>query len=991
MRIPDLKRRITAILDVSADEIGLGRLEEAHLEKLLEALNHLRVENMQSSRDQISAIQTLLNSEDSVEQGIELLNALDEPEIWEAVCGHFEVSDSGHFVSSKGPAGMGDLLAWIASPFSKEEPRTPLNISEDRKSKNITDWPAGWEAILKNVDRRALTNFPKLDYPYNLHRIPNVHLNSESLPDGGQLRSFRHGPYGSIRDINIFSRSAALEELIAGEVTGKPLNGENFERCPKLRTLEGLFIDFKNIHKLTQIQHWKVFGAIVDAHRDLRGLNLEKGEFLVSIAGCDLRGNNLKKTVFVPKKPIIAESDRHKFGNHQRANPNVSFYGANLRGADFSGSNFSVSPCLMEADFSSCNLSKAKIIDKELQRANLEGANLTQAVLTGSYLNHANLRDANLQKANLCGAVLIGANLKGANLTGAMYDLDTRWPAGFDYTTSGAFGPHAHLRETNLSKANLRRLNLQGVDLSQLKFKTAKMNETNLQGSNLSGAQLKKINMSKAYLKEADLSGADLSGANLQKANLIGANLRGAILTDAKLEGAAYSPETIWPDGVDPSRLKAHCVGPKQNLRGADLQDTDLRGESLKGANLSNANLNGTNLGRVNLMGANLTGAKINDKTFLGHAFYSEDTQWPSGFGPMYLRKDDQYPVGIGDRLIKPMDKNFNGVDLRGVPNLTPSSSWMSSNLQGANLSDFSDRLHNLKGSFYSEDTLWPEGANLNDTLTLIGPNANLQKKVLKKAILRDANLQGADLSHSELQGVDLGNANLEGANLEAALYSYATRWPQGFDPHMAGAYLYGPYSNLQGVVWSKRDADSRISLQGVNLQGATWTDSVVSGVNFTRANLQGATLENLSGFRQCIFAQTDLSNATLRRMDLRDANLSTANLSGANLQGALYNASTQWPADFSVADAGMHEITPGVNLSGADLSEKYLVKADLRNADLSGANLNGTNLRDANLNGARLTRTNLSGANLSGTKLHGVNHDQHTKWPEGFDKSRLG
>ena len=217
---PSLKQHITKILDVSAEDVGLDHLEETHLQNLLEALKQLCVQNMRSSRDQLSAIETLLNKEETLGQGIALLNSLDDIEMWETVCGHFSVTEDGRFESSKGPAGMGDLLTWIASPFSKKEPRTPLNISENRKSKNITGWPVGWEAILKDVDRDALTNFPKLDYPYSLHRIPNLHLTGQSLPHGGQLVSFRYGPYGSIRDINIFSRSPALEELAVSPPVG---------------------------------------------------------------------------------------------------------------------------------------------------------------------------------------------------------------------------------------------------------------------------------------------------------------------------------------------------------------------------------------------------------------------------------------------------------------------------------------------------------------------------------------------------------------------------------------------------------------------------------------------------------------------------------------------------------------------------------------------------------------------------------------------------
>ncbi|HET8840573.1 MAG TPA: pentapeptide repeat-containing protein [Ktedonobacteraceae bacterium] len=63
-----------------------------------------------------------------------------------------------------------------------------------------------------------------------------------------------------------------------------------------------------------------------------------------------------------------------------------------------------------------------------------------------------------------------------------------------------------------------------------------------------------------------------------------------------------------------------------------------------------------------------------------------------------------------------------------------------------------------------------------------------------------------------------------------------------------------------------------------------------------------------------------------------------------------------------------------GVNLSGHDLSRRYMGRADLREANLIEANLYMADLSGAILTGANLERANLVGANLTGADLRGAN-----------------
>ena len=74
------------------------------------------------------------------------------------------------------------------------------------------------------------------------------------------------------------------------------------------------------------------------------------------------------------------------------------------------------------------NLSAADMSGRDLIGADLTGANLSGAVLRGAQLDRANLRGTNLNNADLTNALLIGAE----------YDVNTRWPEGFNPDEAGA-------------------------------------------------------------------------------------------------------------------------------------------------------------------------------------------------------------------------------------------------------------------------------------------------------------------------------------------------------------------------------------------------------------------------------------------------------------------------------------------------------------------------------------------------------------------------
>ena len=302
--------------------------------------------------------------------------------------------------------------------------------------------------------------------------------------------------------------------------------------------------------------------------------------------------------------------------------------GANLTGASLQGAQ------LVHTDLTGARLIRADLSDAQLPHArlqgarmslarlgdaDLQGADLTDAALhhvaaprarlrgaclRGASLSDSDLRGADLGEANLAGVTFTRADLRGSDLRGAQlpdpsasprpfldarYDRQTRWPDGFNPTTSGAIGPGARVTSRSLSLRDLSGQDLSGADLSH------------------------------TSLMDANLRGADLSGASLEGAYMNSADLHGADLTSANLFRACYDKATRWPDGFDPTTRGA--IGPGAQLAGASLRDQHLSWIDLSGADLSGADLRGAELRGADLSGATLTGAR-----------YNAATEWPHGF-----------------------------------------------------------------------------------------------------------------------------------------------------------------------------------------------------------------------------------------------------------------------------------------------------------------------------------------------------------------------
>jgi uncharacterized protein YjbI with pentapeptide repeats len=134
--------------------------------------------------------------------------------------------------------------------------------------------------------------------------------------------------------------------------------------------------------------------------------------------------------------------------------------------------------------------------------------------------------------------------------------------------------------------------------------------------------------------------------------------------------------------------------------------------------------------------------------------------------------------------------------------------------------------------------------------------------------------------------------------------------------------------------------------------------------------------------------------DATLSGANLLDAGLFRADLSGANLSNAILMEADLMSANLRYANLS-NAILDKTNLSGANLSNAHLSEADLSEADLTSANLSeailiNINLRGAHLNSADLHRADLFGAYLSWADFSDANLSGTTLFGAYFREANL-
>ncbi|WP_141824726.1 pentapeptide repeat-containing protein [Humibacillus xanthopallidus] len=397
--------------------------------------------------------------------------------------------------------------------------------------------------------------------------------------------------------------------------------------------------------------------------------------------------------------------------------------------------------------------------------------------------------------------------------------------------------------------------------------------------------------------------------------------------------------------------------------------DTDLSGRDLGAITLANANLQKSNLSGATLVGVtSISGADFTSASLQGVHLGAHDlataTTWASA--------------------------NFTGSDLTTIAGAA------SARLEGAILDNANLTGRNLRGAF-------------------------LQGASLKGAVLTGADLTGAHLDGADLTGAHLGGTILHGASLQGTHFDGVDLSTTQFDAApqftrsttlrttFSGATVPFP---VLGANWAFLDltlatitgipsaigtlvADhallpTGLSLEKVDLSGASFVGTRMYEIQLQGANLQGATL----------------TNALLKGAKLSGANLTLANLDsayliaeGADVAAALavhtgaggrlpVREEARPPAPLGqdkleaavVTDAFLvNTVLDGAHCDGVDFSGSLFVTSSAvsgsQSASAVGASMNfskfdGASVVLAVFNGAQLSAASFATADLTGARF---------------------
>ncbi|WUC07527.1 pentapeptide repeat-containing protein [Nocardia sp. NBC_00565] len=122
-----------------------------------------------------------------------------------------------------------------------------------------------------------------------------------------------------------------------------------------------------------------------------------------------------------------------------------------------------------------------------------------------------------------------------------------------------------------------------------------------------------------------------------------------------------------------------------------------------------------------------------------------------------------------------------------------------------------------------------------------------------------------------------------------------------------------------------------------------------------------------------------ELCEANLTHADLRLANMSCARLTNANLTSALLGGVDRGSADLTGANLTDAELSHGVSLVKADLTDAILVGANLSPTSTAGEYVANSPSRTV------MTSATICRADLTEADLTDVRYSESTIWPQGF------
>ncbi len=146
-------------------------------------------------------------------------------------------------------------------------------------------------------------------------------------------------------------------------------------------------------------------------------------------------------------------------------------------------------------------------------------------------------------------------------------------------------------------------------------------------------------------LYEANFSGANLRGADLDRTNLLLADLRGADLRQASLLLGQLAGADLSGANLSGAFLRRADLS-EAILREARLSKADLTWANLEEANLSRAELSGADLGSAILVGANFEGANLTDCRVYGISAWDVNLEGAIQAN-LLITPDDEFPIQV--------------------------------------------------------------------------------------------------------------------------------------------------------------------------------------------------------------------------------------------------------------------------------------------------------------------------------------------------------
>ncbi|NBR55191.1 MAG: hypothetical protein EBT82_04405, partial [Micrococcales bacterium] len=324
----------------------------------------------------------------------------------------------------------------------------------------------------------------------------------------------------------------------------------------------------------------------------------------------------------------------------------------------------------------------------------------------------------------------------------------------------------AILVECDFSGADLSGRSFVGYVIANSKFNGATITNSDFTGVNLSGNDFSSL------VSDNGTSNTNLSGSNFTNSNLGGANFTNAVMNNINISGADLTGAIL--DGVASNSLpekwlliRGYLVGPKADLRGAQLADVNFNGRDLSGVDLSNAvlarsqfdsvqfvgaklvnaNLDSANVNSASFASANLSGANLSNASLINTSFVAADLTNVNLTRAYILNTDFSKAKLIYVLRDNPFEYCYHWYYGWGYYCRDTNQSNPRVGLNNVNLSE--SRVTGFNSWTGSAGLVLPEGWTHRHSI-FFGPSADLSG-----VILRQLDLTNLNLSNANLTGVD--------------------------------------------------------------------------------------------------------------------------------------------------------------------------------------------------------------------------------------------